>query len=250
MSDKPSREELEAQIAALEWQLAALKAGAGGAAAIARSAAATEESAAATEGAIAIAGNVLGPIFHLYQVAPGRGRLSETEFAHILADYLGWVMREYGRARLHGLQTLTETGPLSRPLSAVYTSLVVRRYRMGQPPPTFHARRPLELKGIEESGEMVAPQPIDMADLLTLKDRIAIVGGAGSGKTTYLSFVAASLATALTGQPLDTRLKPNRPGDPLPVPILSPLRFWKVYRDACAQEPQRLLDQPEAAASG
>jgi ABC-type transport system involved in cytochrome bd biosynthesis fused ATPase/permease subunit len=38
-----------------------------------------------------------------------------------------------------------------------------------------------------------------MADLLTLGERVAIVGGAGSGKTTFLSFVAVSLAAALRG---------------------------------------------------
>ena len=95
------------------------------------------------------------------------------------------------------------------------------------------------------------PQPVDMADLLTLGERVAVVGGAGSGKTTYLAFVAASLAAALRGQPLDMRLKPPLPGAPLPVPLLAPLRFWQVYRDECAQVPGlRILHGPEEGSLG
>ena len=97
----------------------------------------------------------------------------------------------------------------------------------------------------QEPGEMAEPQPVDMADLLTLDDRVAIVGGAGCGKTTYLSFVAASLAAALAGQPLDTRLKPRYPDEPLPIPLVAPLRYWKAYRDACADRRERILDHPE-----
>jgi formylglycine-generating enzyme required for sulfatase activity len=174
--------------------------------------------------------------------------MTEEEFAPVLADYLSWVMREHGLARLHGLQALQGSGPISKPLSAVYTSLVAYR-RMAEVPPAASSSRRANLRkqvGQQETTEGRAePQPLDMADILTVKDRVAIIGRAGSGKTTYLSFVAAGLAEALTGQPLDTRLKPGREG-PLPVPLLAPLRFWKVYRDACAQEPKRLLDQPEA----
>jgi len=84
-----------------------------------------------------------------------------------------------------------------------------------------------------------------MADLLTLGDRIAIVGGAGCGKTTYLAFVAAALAAALGGQPLDARIKPSRPHASLPIPFLAPLRFWNVYRREVAGQPGVRLDRPD-----
>ena len=61
--------------------------------------------------------DVLGPILHIYQAAPGQGRLTEAEFERVLNDYLGWVLREHGRARLHGLQSLQGTGAISRSLS-------------------------------------------------------------------------------------------------------------------------------------
>jgi formylglycine-generating enzyme required for sulfatase activity len=182
-------------------------------------------------------------LYQVYQAAPGRAGLTESEFGRVLADYLGWVVREYGYTRLHGLQSLQRTGALDRPLGQVYTSLGVR-HRPAVTPGGDAARvRRGGRPDVDEGGEPAVPQPVDMANLLTLGERIAIVGGAGSGKTTYLSFVAASLASALSGQPLDVRLKPPtpyRPGTgsaPLPVPLLAPLRFWKVYRDECAQVP-------------
>jgi len=182
-------------------------------------------------------------LFQVYQAPPGRAELTEAEFGDVLADYLGWVVREYGYTRLHGLQSLQRTGALDRPLGQVYTSLAVRHRPAVLPGGDVpHGARP-DRSYAEEGEPAGEPQPVDMADLLTLSERIAIVGGAGSGKTTYLDFVAASLAYALTGAPLDVRLKPPGPSHPgagpapLPVPLLAPLRFWKVYRDQCAQVP-------------
>jgi len=185
-------------------------------------------------------------LYHVYQAPPGHATLTEESFRKVLDDYLAWVVREYGYTRLHGLQTLQQTGALDRPLAQVYTSLVVRHCPAVTPGgDPRHARRP-DPFGADEERMAVEPQPLDMAGLLALGERIAIVGGAGSGKTTYLSFVAASLAAALRGQPLDVRLKPPLPDAPLPVPLLAPLRFWQVYRDECAQVPGlRVLHGPE-----
>ncbi len=187
-------------------------------------------------------------LYQVYQTAPGRTELSEAAFGKVLEDYLGWVVREYGHTRLHGLQTLQRTGSLDRPLAQVYTSLAVQ-HRPAVTPGGEAAHRPGRL-GIGEEGMADQARPLDMADLLTLGERIAIVGGAGSGKTTYLSFVAASLAAALRGQALDVRLKPPAPDVPLPVPLLAPLRYWQVYRDQCAQKSGLLVDEPDAGSLG
>jgi len=66
-------------------------------------------------------------LYKVYQSAPGRQRLAEDEFGKVLADYLAWVRREYGRTRPHGLQNLQQTGALDRPLTTIYTSLQVQR---------------------------------------------------------------------------------------------------------------------------
>jgi predicted NACHT family NTPase len=203
---------------------------------------AQRDSVAAGAMGVAVGRDVLGPIFHIYQAAPGSGRLSEAEFERVLNDYLGWALREHGRARLHGLQSLQGTGALSRSLAEVYVSLIARHRPAVAPGEMRHRARAMVAR---EPGEMAEPHPVDMAEILTLGDRVAIVGGAGCGKTTYLSFVAASLAAALAGHPLDTRLKPRHPGEPLPIPLIAPLRFWKAYRDACAERRERILDDPD-----
>jgi len=192
-------------------------------------------------------------LYNVYQTAPGKPRLSEADFRKVLDDYLDWVKREYGYSRLHGLQNLQNTGALSKPLTQVYTSLVAR----SRPAVESGGQR---VKSRRQSQGGITPewlereaesQPIDMADLLTLGERIAVVGSAGSGKTTYLSFVAVSLAAALRGETLDARLKPPAPERPLPVPLIAPLRFWKVYRDECAQVPGlRITHAPDHGSLG
>jgi hypothetical protein len=189
-------------------------------------------------------GPVLSGTFHIYQTPPGQARLSDDEFERVLNDYLTWVWGEYRHARLHGLQALQDSGPFRKPLSAVYTSLRV------SPRPAVEPGGPRRARGKAPDEDLVPveqPEPVDMAHLLTLGPRIAIVGGAGCGKTTYLAFVAASLAAALGGDELDTRLKPHRPGGLVPIPFLAPLRFWNVYRRDVAQTRKRgvLVKHPD-----
>jgi formylglycine-generating enzyme required for sulfatase activity len=182
--------------------------------------------------------NVIGShnlvtLYRIYQTAPGKPRLTEAEFARVLHDYLQWVRREYDHTRLHGLQNLQQTGALDKPLTTIYTSLLVEHRPAVTPGGEQDERR--QRLHAERMTERAASEPLDMAELLTLGERIAIVGRAGSGKTTYLSFVASTLAAALLGQPLDLRLQPPEPQGALPVPLLAPLRFWQVYREQCAK---------------
>jgi formylglycine-generating enzyme required for sulfatase activity len=183
-------------------------------------------------------GPVLSGTFNIYRQPLGRPQLSEAQFERIINDYLTWVLDEYGRARLHGLQSLQGSGPYRKPLSAVYTSLRVSR----RP-----AVEPGGLERLPKSSRLwKSEELVDMADLLTLGRRAAIVGGAGCGKTTYLAFVAASLAAALGGQELDTRLKPGRPDALLPIPFLAPLRFWNVFRQEVNRTDGIRYEHPEA----
>ncbi len=183
-------------------------------------------------------------LYHVYQNPPGKQRLTEDEFGKVLADYLAWVHLEYGRTRLHGLQNLQQTGALDKPLTTIYTSLQVEHRPAVEPGGDL---RRGQRQALSETEPRELP-PLDMADLLTLGERIAIIGKAGSGKTTYLAFVASTLAGALLGQPLDVRLKPPQPDDVLPVPLLAPLRFWQVYREQCRQVNR--YEKPEAGTLG
>lgn len=185
-------------------------------------------------------------LYQVYQTTPGKPRLTEAEFAKVLGDYLGWVRREYGHTRLHGLQNLQQTGALDKPLATVYTSLRVQHQPAVEP--GGEQLRHRARMHPDEMAKSAPPKLLDMADLLTLGERIAIIGRAGSGKTTYLSFVASTLTAALLGQPLDVRLQPPQADGALPVPLLAPLRFWQVYREQCAGVNR--YRTPEAAQSG
>jgi len=84
-------------------------------------------------------------------------------------------------------------------------------------------------------------EPVPLADLLTLSDRIAIVGGAGSGKSTVLAYLAATLARAAqTGESPAYRL----PGKDLPVPLIIPLRYYRDYLDKCCDAQGKQIEDP------
>jgi formylglycine-generating enzyme required for sulfatase activity len=249
MADELSPEELKAQIAALQKQLAqaqrALSVVSGRDAHLG-------DVTGRDKITLNVSASVAGHLYQIYLAPPGQPTLSDADFKRVLEDYLAFVYAEHRFARLHGLQALQSTGAKRKPLAAIYTSL------RASPRPAVEsggerrtariARRTPDLPGLREADPEGLPERetiVDMADLLTLGDRIAIVGGAGCGKTTYLAFVAAALAAALGGQPLDARLHPRRPGAPLPIPFLAPLRFWNVYRREVAQQPGVRLDRPD-----
>ncbi|MBN2004213.1 MAG: SUMF1/EgtB/PvdO family nonheme iron enzyme [Anaerolineae bacterium] len=186
-------------------------------------------------------------LYKVYQTSPGKPRLTETEFAKVLIDYLGWVRREYGRTRLHGLQSLQQTGALDKPLATIYTPLKAQ-HRLAVVPGGNDLSRSGQHKSVHELQTTEAQELLNMADMLTLSDRIVITGPAGSGKTTYLAFVASTLASTLLEQPLDVRLRPPDNGGVLPIPMLAPLRFWQVYREQCQQVNR--YHSPEAGTLG
>lgn len=210
---------------------------------------ATRGSALARDG-IAISGAVLGHVVQIYQAAPATGRLAEADVARILGEYLRWVRDAYDKARLFGL----ESAPASRPsamqkLTDVFVPLTLRRHR----PPS---RRELDnaLRGKQGVDALLAwhalsqmqerlGEPVTLPDLLATADRVAIVGGAGSGKSTVLAFLAATLAeSAQRGR----APRFQWPGDQPPVPLLVPLRYYRDYLDKTAKATARQLDDPRA----
>ena len=205
-------------------------------------------SSAIAKGGIAISGTVLGHVIQVYQTPPGKGKLSDKDVERILGEYLRWVGDAYDKARLFGMESAPVTKPASmQRLTDVFIPLTLRRF---SPPGRREKEEALAGKtGVDallawrrlSQAEERTGDIVDLADLLTLSDRLAIVGGAGCGKSTVLAYLAATLARAAqTGDALPYRLPHDRPL----VPILVPLRYYRDYLDKCRHAAGRELDDP------
>ena len=206
-------------------------------------------------GGVSVGGDIVGrdKVVYFYQVyltAPGKARLSESEFGRILSEYLGWVQRACNRARLYGLESSpTVRGRPVRSLAEVFVPITLRRF---QPP----RRDEVEQLAQQSAGDMTQAKAylrlvesrhaegdeVPSHALLTLGDQLAIVGGAGSGKSTVLSYLAGGLATAAQ---MDTAPPFELPdGVTSLVPLLVPLRYFREYLNLSRHAPQDRLRTP------
>jgi formylglycine-generating enzyme required for sulfatase activity len=211
------------------------------------------------KGAVNAGGDISGPVntgtvnffFANYQTPTGAPRLSQPDFERILKEYLDWVIKAYGRARLYGLEStrVTREQP-RRQLADVFVPLSLRR---------FSAPRRSEIENIaaDLKGDPLAAQraylkaienhrgdgaPIPLRELFTLRDRLAIIGSAGSGKSTLAAYLAASLAqSALNGTPPEFDLLAGRQQL---LPLLIPLRYLREYQDLSHDAHQERLRKP------
>lgn len=207
--------------------------------------------AAAEDRSIAVSGPVFGSIYQVYLAPSGEPSLSSEEARRILDTYLRWVCNAFNKARLYGLESLsTAGGKPVRELKDVFVPLTLRHFR----PPR---QRDLE----ELSGEGADPEALARAwmewgarqeyagdevaldRLLTVSERIAMVGGAGSGKSTLLAYLAVALAEAAR-KGSQTSVHLPDPEHPL-VPLLIPLRYYRDYLDKCCRAPGTQLDEPQ-----
>jgi formylglycine-generating enzyme required for sulfatase activity len=162
-------------------------------------------------------------IYHSYQTAPGRPKMDEEQFARAVNRYLDWVSNRYGQLNLRGIQR-REKQPLTLSLDDVYVSL-----QAAVAPDRNERRRNRGARKVDEAEEAQI-QTIDMAQLLGLGKRLAIIGGPGSGKTTFLHVIAASLAHALlTGEGADVGRHLGLTHN-LPLPIFVTLSDYNRYR--------------------
>ena len=209
---------------------------------------ATEGGTAAGEGGIAVGGNVFGNIYHVYQSPLGTKKLGKEDFARILNEYLTWVHKAYSTTRLWGLESLRTTqGPPVRDLAKVFVPLTLRRMqtprreeveKLAEDMQADMARAYLCLAEAMQSEGEIVPQH----KMLTLKESVAIVGGAGSEKSTILSYLAASLAeAALKGEELPLELPK---GKSTLVPLVIPLRYLREYLRLCKESPREVLVGP------
>ncbi len=169
-------------------------------------------------------------IIKVYMGAPGQPTVDEDTFAQALDRYLAWVAKRYGQLDLRGIDR-RERQVLSLTLNDVYVSLmatVTEERKSAQR--TGGQRRQPDIERME-AAEL---QTVDMRQLLAMGPRLAIIGGPGSGKTTYLYIIAASLAHALRSgdrSAVDRHL--GLTGD-LPLPIFVSLSDYNRYRRQCA----------------
>ena len=190
-------------------------------------------------------------LFQGYQASVGKKKLTEEEFRSVLRDYLGWVERAYAQARLYGLESIqtTKNKPV-RQLSDVFVPVTLREF---SPPSrkeierlakTFPKDPWVEQRAFLQLAQEAKQEgkPVHLNDLLTVGDKLAIIGGAGSGKSTLLAFLASSLAHhALAGEELPFQLPKGR--ETL-LPLVIPLRYFQQYRSEVKASPGRSLDKP------
>lgn len=161
--------------------------------------------------------------------------LTKRQFHKLLGAYLQWVKQAYNHARLYGVEISNFRQP-THALSEVYVPLFFRLYSQ------LHRNEIDELLN-EYKGDPLANQKayvkamhrqrsygkkVHISKLLTLKDRLVIVGGAGSGKSTLLSHLAISLANSMLSDiPSSLTLPANRKQL---LPLIIPLRNYPKYQ--------------------
>jgi hypothetical protein len=181
------------------------------------------------EGAATVGGDFVNRdkiihIYHVYQSAPGEPQLDEVGFTAAINRYLAWVRNRYGQLNLRGIQR-RERQALTLTLEDVYVSL------QALVTPKRKDRRTAKRVDLTEEG--AEPQTVDMAQLLALGERLAIIGGPGSGKTTFLHIIASALAQALLTSELAEVSRYLGMTTELPLPIFVTLSDYNRYRRQC-----------------
>ena len=193
----------------------------------------------------------LNLLFAQYQAPSGRARLSKDDFERILKEYLDWVVKAYGKARLYGLESMRTTREQPRrQLADVFTPLTLRRF---SPPrrdeieelagefrddPLAYQRAYLRAVDAHRDGG----EEVEIPKLLVTHKRLAVIGSAGCGKSTLAAYLAASLAEAA--------LRGDEPPFALPeerrqlLPVVIPLRYYREYQRLCGESPQERLKNP------
>lgn len=198
-------------------------------------------------------GPVTQHFYTVYQQPSGRARLDKEQFQRTLDAYLEWADRAYARARLYGLESVrTAKGRPVRSLADVFVPIALRRFappsrqaveKLAQAYGPDHLAEQRAFLDLAQEGKQ-SGEPVAVTTLLTTHDRLAIIGGAGCGKNTLLTWLAFCLAHhAQTGAALPFGLEPGRNA---PIPLLIPLRYYHQYQEECRNAAGRSLDHPRS----
>ncbi|MDL1895690.1 NACHT domain-containing protein [Anaerolineae bacterium CFX7] len=199
---------------------------------------------------IAVGREIRQTIYHIYQNAPGRAALDDKQFEQFLSEYQDWIGKAYNRARLYGLEAIqAEHKQVRRTLADVFVPLTLRRFAplerdeiewLAKQEHDKLAQRRAYLELVRHKRQ--ASEPLELKNLLVENQRLAIIGGAGYGKSTLLAHLAAGLSLhAQTGAPLPFEL-PH--GVKTLVPLIIPLRYFRKYQELAHAAPtERLRDK-------
>jgi formylglycine-generating enzyme required for sulfatase activity len=165
-------------------------------------------------------------------VAATGGYLSKDQVAKRVASYLYWLRARTANITLRGIEKAGGAPVVRLPLETAYVPLRAKS-----------ARPPTELNEVSyargrraqtEYTELdVAQDDLTLSQVLGLGNRLVIIGGPGSGKTTVLLHMAWALASSLlTGEPAPahSRLGLTIPPSDLPLPIFVPLASFARHR--------------------
>jgi formylglycine-generating enzyme required for sulfatase activity len=185
--------------------------------------------------------------------AQGKPSLTKEQISVQVAAYLLWVQARNREIVLRGIEKAGGGSVVILPLETAYVALRATPPRGDAPEFAMRldeADRPNANpkkrggKRAESNGEQT---DISLSEVLSLGNRLAVIGGPGSGKTTVLMHMAWALAASLlSGQaePARSRLGITVEPGQLPLPVFVPLAsFARYLRDLTRNTPaqQRTL---------
>jgi formylglycine-generating enzyme required for sulfatase activity len=163
---------------------------------------------------------------------PVEGRIQQQ-----ITAYLRWLRSRTESIELRGIERAGGAPVVLLPLETAYVPLRARPMpRLGETEELMsaHGRRSRKRRTAPDEHESPGREAdIELKEVLGLGNRLVIVGGPGSGKTTVLLHMAWAIASSrLSGQPDPARSRLGLSSAPaeLPLPIFVPLASFARYR--------------------
>ncbi len=165
------------------------------------------------------------------------------QVADRVSGYLAWLVERTRYIELRGIERAGGSPVVQLPLDVAYVPLAAastkreRNMRSGFANWMGSIRGDAELKLASDGPQ--ADNEVDLNAILSAGNRLAIIGGPGSGKTTVLLHMAWAIATSLLQrqvEPARSRLGLHIPIEQLPLPVFVPLASFARYRRGLRQD--------------